>query len=238
MASKDGKGRTIFDIITGNNQKDLTPLELQYHNPLKAKVGNTVSFDHEPDIKDINFVIEKISVYETKIGNRKFYHTDYHLRGIALEMDKPLRYRLRLSPDEDENNAIGCKLLLLNLYDEMEWDQSFFEDTLGDPSGEFWVKKDDSGQPLEEPRIYWRINDVVDSYHARQTILSDKDGDGTVEESELERHNIEYWDYSRMTKNAEDQDYLETLVVEMNDKTRYFTFLRGIELQAFQVTVI
>lgn len=239
MPSKDGKGRTLFEILTGRNKRDLTPLELQYHNPLGAKVGQTVSIDHDEEISGINFVLEKISVYETKIKERKFHHTDYHLKGVTLDRDRPLRLRLRLTPDEDETNKLGSKITLLTLYDEMEWDEEFHDNVLSNSEGIFDVNYDDDGKELSEPRRYWRIEDYLDPYHARVTVLADKDGNGTIEENELERLDVTYWDYSRETVDGHtDQRFCEFLTIEMNDKSHYFTFLRGREVGAFQLSVI
>lgn len=238
MSSKDGKGRTLWEILTGRNKRDLTPLELQYHNPLSAKVGCTVSIDHDEQTAGINFVIEKISIYETKVKDKKFYHTDYHLKGVTLDRERPLRLRLRLIPDADVSNKLGCKIMLLNLYDEMEYDEAFHDNVLLSESGIFDVNYDDEGNELPEPRRYWRVDDEVDPYHARVTVLADKDGNGTIEENELERLDVTYWDYHRDTTDANSVDFREVLFVEMNDQTHYFTFFRGQEVGAFQVTVI
>lgn len=238
MPSQDGKGRTLWEILTGRNKRDLTPLELQYHNPLGARVGNTVSFAHEPEISGINFVIEKLSIYETKVKARKFYHTDYHLKGLSLGMDKPLRFRLRLIPDEDETNKLGSKVQLLQIYHSMEWDEGFYQNVLLSDSGEFHVNEDDQGNALAEPRKYWRIEDVLDAYHARVTVLADKDGNGTIEDDELERLDVTYWDYHRQTTNEAGVDYIEYLTVEMTDQSRYFTLLRGRDVDSSQIMVI
>jgi hypothetical protein len=231
------KGRTLFEILTGRNKRDMTPLELQYHNPLGAKVGNTISFDHQPDIGGINFYVERISVYETRVVGKKFYHTDYHLKGLSLGMEKPLRFRLRLIADSDSVNPLGCNIQLLSLYDEMEWDEGFYA-VVNNPSGEFHVNHDDFGDELEVARTYWRIEDVVDPYHSRTTILKDDDEDGSVNEDELERINVIYWDFSRETEDHNDQKITEFLTIEMNEKTKFFTFLRGTEVDASQITVI
>lgn len=238
MPSKDGKGRSLWDILTGRNKKDMTPLELQYHNPLGAKIGNTMAFDHEAEISGINFVVERISVYETRQGGRKDYHTDYHLKGISLDMDRPVRFRLRLVPDTDAHNKIGCEVQLLYHYHEMEWDEGFHDGVLGDTSGEFHVTQDDEGNSLESPRKYWRVDEVTRPYDARVTTLADSNGDGTVDEGELHHNDVQYWDYARLTDNDSGQEFKEYLVVEMNKATKYFTFLRGHVIEAFQVTVI
>src|SRR5947207_3067212 len=101
MASKsaDRRGRTLSEIFTNKDKGREKPLDVQEHNPLRAKNGCTVSFDPEPQLSDVTFVLEKLSVYETRIGTKNFYHTDYHLKGIDGEQDTPPRLRLRLTPD-------------------------------------------------------------------------------------------------------------------------------------------
>jgi hypothetical protein len=215
----------------------MRPLELQYHNPLEAKVGCTVAFDHEPEIAGINFVVESISVYRTKIRHSDFFHTDYHLKGISLDHDAPVRLRLRLIPDENVEHQLGHRVQLLYLYHEMEHDPAFLKDVLGDPTGEFWVNQDDQGNELEEPRKYWRVEDVLDPYNARLTVLTDVDGDGTIEDDELEHRDMVYWDYSRMTDDPNGQEITEFLTVEMDKDTGYFKFLRGTEVLPSQITI-
>lgn len=231
------KGRTLWDIITGRNKSDLTPLELQYHNPLRAKVGCVITFENEANLSGINFVIEKISIYETKIKESKFYHTDYHLKGIALEMDQPLRIRLRLVPDNDETNDLQCKLHVLSHSDEFGWNEEFYNNVLLNEDKEFLINVDAEGNPLQERICYWRIDDVADAYQARVTLLSDKDGDGTIDQEELERSNISYWDYHRDTVDVDGIEFCECLWVEMDKASKYFTIFTSHEVLASQVTL-
>lgn len=237
--SADGRGRTLFEILSGRNKKDQRPMELRYPNPLGAKIGCTVSFKHDTEISGISFVIEKIAICTTIIRSKSFVCTDYYIKGVTLERDKPYRYRLRLTPDADESNELRCKVQLFKLYDEMEWDEAFYKDVLGHTGGEIDVNYDDNGAELPEPNRYWRIEDVLTPYKAKITLLSDKDGDGEVEESELEKYDIEYWDYHReyddATTGVATKEYL---LVEMNSKSHYFSFLRGKDLDAFQIVVI
>lgn len=232
----DSKGRTLLEILASRNTKDMRPLE--FHNPLEAKVGWMVSFDHEPDIGGIKFVIEKISVYKTTIKQKDFYHTDYHLKGISLDHDKPVRLRMRLIPDDD----LGHKVQLLYLYYEKPYDEDFLDNVLGDESGEYPVNQSDDGKELEEPRKYWRVGQTdhclrPDPYKAHCTVLVDFDGDETVEDDELEHYSSTYWEFSRMTDDDDGQEYEEFLTIEMNDETGFFTFLRGSEVQASQIMV-
>lgn len=236
--SADGRGRTLFDIIMGRNKHDPTPLELKYPNPLGAKVGCTVSFQHDPEISGINFVIDKIAIYETNIGSETFTHTDYHLRGVTLSSNEPYRFRLRLIPDADETNTLGCKVQLLKLYDEMEWDQEFHDNVLCNEAKEIDINYDDQGEALAEPNRYWRVEDILSPYEAHVTLLADKDGDGEVEKHELDKYHVQYWDYHRETDDVNGQSFTEFLTIEMNVKSHYFTFLRGKDIDAFQITVI
>ncbi|CAE7860254.1 RARS [Symbiodinium microadriaticum] len=224
-------GRTIWDIITGRNKRDMTPLELQYHNPLEARVGQTIRLQHEPGLSGINFNVEKMAVYETKVGREKFYHTDYFLRGVTIGMEKPLRFRLRLTPDEDETNEIRCKVQVLHLYDEMGYDEEFETNVLCSESNDFLINYDDEGNELPEDaaRQYWRNNTpdgcqhALDPYTSRCTVLMDTDGDGTIEDDELERFDVTYWDYSRLTDNEQGQEITEFLTIEKDEETGYFT---------------
>lgn len=220
----------------------MTPLELQYHNPLEAKVGCTISFDHDPDMEGINFVIEKISVYETTVDRKKFYHTDYHLRGISLDVDNYIRLRLRVTPDENETNTLGCKVQLLHLYDECSWDGDLYG-CLNDPLGQFWVNQDDEGNDLDEScrRVYWRpeVHNryIIGPYRACETVLEDKDGDATITEDELEHFKVQYWDFKRTTEDEGGQQFIEDLCVEMDDEHQNFTFLRGTAIPSQSVFV-
>lgn len=231
--SADGKGRTLWQILTGANKKDMTPLELQYHNPLKAKLGVTLSFEFE-DLNGINFVVEKIAVYKTVCNNKNFYHTDYLLKGVTLESDRPIRLRLRLVPNEDTSNELGCDVQVLRLMDEFEWNADFYNNVLSAENGEFHI--DDVDPPL----IYWRCDDVRSNpYHARVTLLSDDDGNGIVDDNELDHYDIEYFDYSRIAINQDTNvEELEYLWVEKNDRTGYFTIFRGGKVHPDHIFII
>ncbi len=236
--SSTNRGRTLFDMLTGRNKRDLTPLELQYHNPLSAKVGNSVAFLYDPSLKDINFFVEQLAVYETKIGSKKYPHTDYLVKGVSLDMEKPLRFRLRLVPDSDANNDLGCKIIVLNVVAEFGWDEGFYNDVCLDKKQEFFVKNDQLGKPLDPPHQYWRVTDgLFDPYAARLTVLTDTDGNGKIDDTELERSNVRYWDYHRETEDDQNNKYVELFFVEMDENSKFFTLLRGREVNANEIMV-
>lgn len=236
--SKDGKGRTVFEILTGRNKKDLTPLEFQYHNPLNCRIGNKVILTNYLGFSDINFSVKKIFVYETRIQSKKFYHTDYHLVGISMALKSDIQLRLRFIPDNSSVNDLGNKIQLLQIYHSMEWDESFYNNVLLSDSGKFDINQDDEGNDLPEPVSFWRVEDVLDAYHARVTVLEDKNNNGVVEDDEISHFDVSYWDYHRDAIISPNCKQREFLTIEINDKSRYFTFLRGQEIGASQITLI
>jgi len=233
MSSANVRGRTLFEILTGRNYRDMNPLLLKYHNPIQAKIGCTIAFEHEPEISGINFVVEDISVYKTSVGSKDFFHTDYHLTGISLDHD-PVCLRLRLFSDDESDN--GIRVQLLYLYNEMEYDEKFHKDRLGNPIGEIHVTQDDEGNTLEEPRKYWRVEDVIDPYNSSLILLRDI-VDGTIDDEELERKDVVYWEYYRLTDDAAGNEITEFLTVEMDKSTGHFMFFRGTSVISSQISV-
>jgi hypothetical protein len=243
MKSADGRGRTVFEMLTGKNKRDMTPQETQVHNPLEAKIGCSVTFEHEPELRGYNFFIESIWVWETKIGRQKFYHTDYNLRATVIGKDKPIRIKLRLIPDEDTTEDIGHKIQVLEQYMEFGWkfcEDNNFLSVLEDPEGVFRILQDREGNPYDDDNAptFWRVDDVREPYTSRVTILKDVDGDGVVQSDELEHLDYQIWDYSRETTDENGQSFVEFLNVEQDVDSRYFTIYRGREVKPFQITVI
>lgn len=242
------RGKTLFEMLKEWASSDMTPLELQYHNPLKAKIGCIIEFDHEEALAGIGFVIDRIAVYETVIGRKKRYHTDYCVKGVRVDMDRPLRLRLRLSQDEDSTDETGCKMQLFHQIDEMPWDDGFFElvsnngdyDPEQDDEGEvtFKVNYDESGQELETAWRYWRCEDKTEAYEATVTTLEDANQDGQVDDDELEHFDVRYWDFSRITQNDVEQDLKESLHVELDEETKRFSLYRGVPIEPFQVRML
>jgi hypothetical protein len=251
VKSADGKGRTILEMLTGQNKKDLTPQEFQFHNPLQAKIGCSVSVSYEAELAGYNFFVETIAVGETTIGDKKFHHTDYNLRATVIGKDKPIRLKLRLIPDEDSSNEIGHTIQVLRPYLEFGWkfaDENNFLDVLADEEGVFKILTDLDGNQIEEDAqpTYWRVDDVRDPYKCRVTVLKDTDGDGIVTKDELRHADFLIWDYSRdTTDETTKQSYREFLNVEEEVEYKdgdpqcvWFTVLMGRAVEAFQVVVI
>ena len=236
MSSQDGRGRTLFEILTGRNKKDMRPLELQYHNPLEARVGSHITLDQKTEYKDVNFCVESIVVYKTEIGSKDFYHTDYNLKASILECESPIKLILRLHSDTE--SEIGYRVQLYSLFKESQYNEDFHNNELKNDSGELEIKEDGDGNVYDNPPIYWRVEGLIDPYLAKSTTLKDTDGDGFVEDNELEKNNVVYWDYSRMTDDSDGNEFQEYLTVEMDDDTGYFKFLIGEDMLSSQIFVI
>lgn len=244
--------RTLFEVLTGRNKQP--PTELQFFNPLQARIGWIATFQHEPELVGIEFPVEKIWVVETVVRGRKYLHAEYGLKEVSTSLGKPLRFKLRVTPDEDAPNDIKCRLQLFFLTDEQNWDQGLYDYCCrpvcyenGQPTDLcFVVQQDDEGKPLETPRKYWRIGEtarnplsdpVLDPWHGKVTLLSDPNHDGKVDNSEMDRYSITYWDFSRITHNDRDQQITEYFEVTLKDATRYFQMHRGTDIDAFQVSM-
>lgn len=251
--SADGKGRTLWDILTGKNKKDTTPVEMKYHNPLGLKLGQIIEFDAVPEIQGIGFTVEKIVVYTTHAGGNKFFHVDYRVKGISTSKPKPIHLILRVLDDEDAVNEIGCKLQLLHTYNEMLYDQGVKDlcnangdhDDTDDPNEvTFKINYDEDKKQMDTPWKFWRIGGQdLTAYKATTTTLerdkSKAQTDDPNDSIDVTSGHVTYWDFSRITEDAGDQDVTEFFTVEMNtDAKGYLTMLRGPEAQAFQVRVI
>lgn len=222
--------KTLWQILT-EKPKEVQSAELSYYNPLKSKIGKFITL---AEFDGINFVIDQIICYNTKIGNKEFKHTDYILRGLD-NTGNTVYKRLRLIKDNSVNE-FACSVQVLDQYDQFEWDKEFEDNVLLDSSGEFHIDRTPDGQNLDPPLIYWRVEDCKKAYNARKVILVDKDNNGVIEEKELEKENITYWDYNRIAKDKNDQK--EYLWVEKNDKNGWFTLFKGEEINSKSIFVI
>lgn len=257
-SSKD-EGRTIWEMITGKNKKDTTPLELKYFNPLKIKVGDFVNINDYPELKGLDFEVKKIVVYELNIdvgrSSKTFYHTDYCLKGFTAD-GKAIRLQLRLEKDENSSNKVECSFKLFRLYHEEPYNKelveylnkpAFFESEESDEPDDycFCINQDEDGNDLEESLMYWRIDGfdsngrlaIDEPYKAKVTVLIDENEDGQIQEEELDQYYVQYWDYHREYMN-EGSPTLEYLYAEMDDSTGYISMFKGEHIQASQVFVI
>lgn len=222
------RGKTLWEMLVAKFQG---PTELSYYNPLKARIGSSLTLD-EIDLRDLHFFVKEIRQYRRVIGEQEFTFVDYVLLARPLGEDD-VWARLRLVPIEGaEEGGMTHTVLLLRLYDEFAYDEAFHK-VVTDTTQKFEVVED--GQVTEE---YWRINDVTESYKADVSLLKDPNNDGTVDTDEVEKVQLEYWDYWRDTPDEAGQPVRQYLFVEMDAGHGWFQIWRGGETDPQRVMVI
>jgi hypothetical protein len=223
------KGKTLWEMLLA---KIHGPVELHYYNPLKAKIGSSIMIN-EIDLRDDNFLVKEIRQYERTMDRRPFPFVDYVLLSRPLHGEE-VWARLRLNPVDGPEAEAGLThtALLLRLYDEMAYDEGLHK-VVTDTTKKFEVTE--NGQVTEE---YWRINDVASSYKARVAVIKDENKDGQVDEGEVEKMELEYWDYWRDTTDAFGQPLRQYLFVEMNTENGWFQIWRGQEVDPQKVLVM
>lgn len=222
------KGRTLWEMLL---DKLKGPVEFQYYNPLRARIGSAVTLD-EVEWRDLNFFVLSIHEYKRTIGGQEFRFVDYALMARPLGGEKVL-VRLRLMPVDDPDQAAGVThhVLLLQLDDDLPYDAGLHK-VVNDGTKKFQVRED--GKVQAE---YGRINDVTTPYQAAVTIVRDVNLDKHVTRDEIEKRRLEYWDYWREVKDEAGQSRREFLFVEMDGENGWFQIWKGSEIDPKQVVV-
>jgi hypothetical protein len=220
------KGRTLWEMFTG--KKD-PPVEEQYFNPIRAKIGNAVAIN-DLDLKSYDFLVREIRQYQRTIEGQQFLFADYVLRAQPLKGNEVV-LRLRVNPAAKDVAGLTHTVLVLRLYDELAYDKDF-HGVVTDTTKKIEVTEDGLTQ------TYWRINDVQSSYLAQVAVISDVNQDGKVEEEEVRKLQIEYWDYWRETLDEAGSKVVQFLFVEMDKESGWFQLWRGEEINPQRVMVI
>jgi hypothetical protein len=207
------------------------PVELRFYNPLKAKIGTSVMVD-DLELKDLNFFVKEIREYKRTIGPNQFVFVDYVLLARPLEREE-VWLRLRLNPIENPDPVAGLThdVLILRLFDDLAYDEGLHK-VLTDTTRRFQVLED--GKVTEE---YERIQGVTSSYKADVSVIRDVNSDRRVDPDEVEKVELEYWDYCRQTQDAAGQPLTQFLFLEMNARTGWMQIWRGQEIDPQQVMV-
>jgi hypothetical protein len=222
------KGRTLWEMLLDRLKG---PVEFEYYNPLRARVGSAATIDLV-EWRELNFFVESIHEYKRTIGGRQFLFADYALRARPLA-GEPVLVRLRLHPVDDPDRAAGLThhVLLLRLEDEAPYSEELHK-VVNDPSGTFQVREDDQVQAE-----YRRVNDVATPYTAEVTVVRDANLDKRVDRDEVEKRRVEYWDYWREVKDEAGQPRREFLFVEMDAENGWFQVWAGGEIDPRKVMV-
>jgi hypothetical protein len=225
------RGRTLWEML---RDRIKGPVELRYHNPLRAKVGSSVTIDRE-GLKDLNFFVKELHEYRRWLAAREFVFTDYVLLARPLgEADVWVRIRLVPVEGHDADRVAGLShhVLLLRLDDEFGYDEAFHK-VVTDTTGKFEIRE---GEKVMEE--FWRINDARAPYEATVALIRDTDQDGQVDSDEVATVRLNYWDYWREVKDEAGQQLREYLFVEMDRDNGWFQLWRGTEADPQQILVI
>lgn len=224
-----GQGKTLWEMFM---ERLASPVELQFYNPLKAKIGAAVTID-EVELRDFNFFLKEIREYRRTINGQQFVFVDYVLLARPLNAGDVWK-RLRLNPVDDPTRVAGLThvALLLDLCEDMAYSEDLHK-VLNDNTGKFQVIE--NGEVTEE---YFRINDLTTPYKARVAVIKDADADGKAEKDEVERFQLEYWDYWRETQDLAGQPFTQFFFVEMDSRSGWFQMWRGTEIDPKKVMVL
>jgi hypothetical protein len=223
------RGRTLWEILL---DKFSGPSELRYYNPLKARIGVSVTID-TVELRELNFFLQEIREYQRRIGPQQFTFVDYSLLARPLRGDD-VSLRLRLNPIADPQRAAGLEynVLMLRLDDEMEYSTEF-QALLNDKSGLFQIRED--GVVKEE---FQRLYGLKTPYQATVSYLRDLNQNHHIERDEIDTLELKYWDFSREIKDEAGQTLDEYLFVEIDGETGWIQIWRGSELDPRKVIVI
>ena len=218
--------------VSGEEEEQEEPLELQFHNPLQLEIAHTVKLDvidtDGVDLGPLNFDVRQIREVKRVIGDQTFFFVDYDLLGRSLAGDE-IRKRLRLIPMENPDAETTHDVLLLNRFDEFAYHEEFVKGLAFDQNnGEFYEQ--------EFEATYWRPEGVEEPWDARTAYIRDADSDGKVEEDEIRIGTLRYWDFGRDTEDDGGNTITEWYMVEM-DENGYLEIWIGAEINPTRISV-
>jgi len=202
------------------------------YNPIGCKIGGVVKID-SLDFRDHRFTVREIREYSLSLGGNKHRMVDYVL--LARPIGKPdFTCRLRIVPNPDSKSKTTHRALLMSLYDDLAYNEGLHE-VVKDDTKKFVIDDDTDPNNIVHDE-FWRVNDVGTSYVSNVKILADLDGSGKVDESEVSKGSVEFWDYSRNT-DMDGVEVEEFVFVEMDKKDGWFKVWRGAEVNPERIDV-
>lgn len=249
-------GRTIADILIQKFRKKFVKTqelgERATLNPLGVRVGGILTIDSAEE-NGLYFSVREIAHAVETIGPTQVPFTDYILIATPGGDDRAdgngkVRRVLRVLPVEEGDAYLQFQMILLSLFYECDYQQASNDNlnnldfqaggdrpwpVLQDPAGEFrdfetgelFVRRFRGYAGWEKPHV------------AQYTVLRDEDGDGRVDEAEVEEGRVmQFWDYQReLMVGSKGRSRTEYLYVE-EDQDGYFRLYKG--RQVSQETII
>jgi len=216
---EEAKGKTLWEMWKDwwHGKKPETSAE-QYFNPIKAKLGSSITVD-EIDLNKLTFLVKEIEEYQLTYGKKQFKFTDYTIKAVPID-GEPVTAKLRVYPAE--NLGAVHQVVLLRLHDEIKYDPEFLP----------LLENNDFSLTNDQGQIeatFYRINDVTTPYNAQVSDLS---------EMGLEKTTRKYWDYWRETDDEAGQPTKEFFFVEEDGDSHQIRMWRGQEVHPSRVSVI
>jgi hypothetical protein len=206
------------------------PVEFQFQNPLKVKIGSTLTI-HDIDYMGATFFVKEIHEYGRVIpGEKPLFFTDYDCCSRPL-FGPEKQVRIRLNPVANPDAAAGLthNVILMTQYDSLAYNEGLHNCVKDDTKlFETFVDGNLTGR-------YFRINDVQNSYKADVSVITARP-DGKVFMEDVQKRGLEYWDYWSEVKDEAGQPFTKFCFVEMNSDTGWFTIWQGKEIDAQHVT--
>lgn len=215
--------------VSGEEEEQVVPVEFQFYNPLQLRIDDVMKIDiidGGEDLSPLNFPLRQIRAVNRQIGEREFPFVDYDVVSQSLETDQEIRMRVRLLPMEDPDTVMTHNVILFKKLAEFGYDKGFHENLNT-------LDQIDEHEAFEAS--YWRPEGIRDPYVGETAYLRDEDSDGTVEEHEVRRGELTYWDFHRETEDASGK-FIEWYMVEM-DENGFFEIWVGREVRPERITV-
>lgn len=224
-------GRTLWERLAGQNKPVAN--EDKYHNPLKARCGNTFHID----LLDYRQNFYRLTGWDIIDRNTGVLMADYHLETSVYGTGDTKSLTLRTVPRSGKTGAgkLDYQIVALTLFYECGWNddsRTGIMDGVNDKAGEFVINAGTADE-----RKYWRLNGLKSLENATVTSLKDDSGDGIIQDQEITTSNIEMWGFSRTTVDEAGQEVNEYLYVQKESDTGWLRILIGQEISPEHIIV-
>lgn len=218
---------TLWEMLT----KKKAIAEFEHYNPLHLRIGNTVKID-TIDTADLIFTLQSIREVTRRIDGEDHKFCDYDLTARPYGKDEA-RKRLRLIPREEKDRNFTHDVVLFEFREEFPYEEGF-HDWL---KNNFEVVLGDLNPNDPDPPKYWRVNDLKSAWEAKTVSMRDEDGNGKIDDDELRKGQLTYWDFWRNVNDEGGNKVLEFYNVEM-DQDGMFSIWVGRLIDPLRVSVI
>lgn len=208
--------------MTGTNVPEAkVPVEEQYENPAKVKIGGVMSVN-TIDYSNLIFVVKELWQWNREINGNKRTITDYKL--LARPHDgEDLEVIVRIIPRENPDAKYTHDFAVLTKFFECGWDDEGERDgvleALADPEGKLvWHKGE------EDEQTFFLMNKTLG---LDVNVIADLNGNGEIEEDEVRDEKYDLYVYARDTLDEAKQPMTEFFFVQHDLTARDFAMWKG-----------